>query len=123
MRDSKMIRYLCSELVHITSLDGVQRPRHCGNLEEIGEDFAEVLTQRAFPRNASVRIASKTYQMDGIVESCTFERPLGYFVKVKLAPSSWSEQWFKPKHMLRLGPPEPEESRAGAASGSGRTSS
>ncbi len=114
-----MIRYLCSELVHITSLDAPNRPVQSGNLEEIGAHFLEVLTERPFPRKASVCIASASHQMDGIVESCALQRPLGYFVKVRLAPgSSWSEQRFTPNHLLRIsGPPEDKVSHLGVASG------
>jgi len=98
---TKMIRYLCSDLVRITSLDGPQRSTQFANLEEIGTDFAEVLTECAFPSQAKLRIAREGYQMDGIVESCTLRTPLGYFVRVKLAPASvWSKRRFTPKHML-----------------------
>jgi hypothetical protein len=55
--------------------------------------------------------------MDGMVESCSLDRPLGYFVKVKLARPSWSEQEFTPKHMLRIDEPAPKLNHLGAASG------
>ena len=113
-----MIRYLCSELVHITSLDGPHRQVQCGNLEEIGAYFAEILTERPFPRQASVCITSKTHRMDGSVESCELQQPLGYFVRVKLALSApWSEQRFTPKHLLRIQCPQPKVSHVGVASG------
>ena len=90
-----------------------------GNLEEIGEWFAEVLTECAFPRDSVVRIVSQAHQLEGVVEECTRHKPLGFFVKVKLAPKSrWSDRWFTPQHLLRLwsGTP-PKVSPLKAASG------
>jgi hypothetical protein len=90
-----------------------------GNLEEIGEWFAEVLTESAFPCNANVRIQSGTHQLEGRVKSCKFQESLGFLVKVKLHPQSrWSDRWFTPKHLLQLwAGPEPKVSTLGAASG------
>lgn len=104
MSDSKSItRYLCSELVFITRAGRRGRQAMLANLEEIGERFAEVLMERALPRNAAVRIVSKSHHLEGIVEACTHRRPLGYVVKVKLAPQShWSERWFTPQHLLQI---------------------
>jgi len=117
MKTSKLIRYLCSELVYITSLSGPRRTRQLGNLEEIGRSFAEILTEQALPRKSNVRITCEDYQMDGVVESCSWHRPLGYFVRVKVARSSWSERWFKPEHMLRIRSTEPKVSPLRVASG------
>jgi len=104
MPDSKSIcRHLCSELVFITRADRRGRQAMLGNLEEIGEWFAEILTECAFPRDAVVRIVSKAHHLEGIVETCTRQQPLGFFVKVRLKPQSrWSEHWFTPKHLLQL---------------------
>ena len=104
MGESKSIcRHLCSELVFITRADRRGRQAMLGNLEEIGEWFAEVLTECAFPRDAVVRIVSKAHQLEGVVEDCTRLRPLGFFVKVRLAPQSrWSDRWFTPQHLLQL---------------------
>ena len=120
MSDSKLIkRYLCSELVFISRADRRAGRAMLGNLEEIGEWFAEVLTECAFPRDAVVRIVSQAHQLEGVVEECTRHKPLGFFVKVKLAPKSrWSDRWFTPQHLLRLwsGTP-PKVSPLKAASG------
>jgi hypothetical protein len=104
MRESKsMCRHLCSELVFITRADRRGRQAILGNLEEIGEWFVEVLTESAFPRDAVVRIVSKAQHLEGVVEACTRQQPLGFFVKVRLSPQSrWSERWFTPQHLLRL---------------------
>jgi hypothetical protein len=90
-----------------------------GNLEEIGEWFAEVLTESAFPCNLSVRIQSTTHQLEGVVKSCKYQEHLGFVVKVKLNPESrWSERWFTPKHLLKLwSHPETKVSALPAASG------
>lgn len=96
-------RYLCSELVFVTRKGRRGWRGILGNLEEIGERFAEILTESAFPKNAEVRISSRNRQLEGVVESCKLQRPLGFFVKIKLAPQSrWSQRWFRPRHLLRL---------------------
>jgi hypothetical protein len=93
-----------------------------GNLEEIGEWFAEILTDCSFPRAAAVRIVSKTHQLEGVVADCKRHQSLGFCVKVKLAPASrWSDRWFTPQHLLQLwsGTPadQPKVSTLKAASG------
>ena len=96
-------RFLCSEMVFITRADRRGCPAMLANLEEIGEWFAEILTDCAFPQNAPVRIVSKGQQLEGIVEGCTQNQPLGFFVKVRFNPESrWSERWFTPQHLLKL---------------------
>jgi len=120
MPESKSIcRHLCSELVFITRADRRGRQAMLGNLEEIGEWFAEVLTECAFPRDSVVRIVSKAHQLEGVVEKCTRQQPLGFFVKVRLTPQSrWSEGWFTPKHLLQLwSGTQPKVSPLKAASG------
>jgi hypothetical protein len=128
MRNSKSIsRHLCSELVFISRTDrrgrkaGVEQAM-LGNLEEIGEWFAEILTDCSFPRAAAVRIVSKTHQLEGVVADCKRHQSLGFFVRVKLAPASrWSDRWFTPQHLLQLwsGTPadQPKVSTLKAASG------
>ena len=112
-------RHLCSELVFITRADRRRRPAMLANLEEIGEWFAEVLTDCAFPRDATVRIVSKAHQLEGVVEACTRHQPLGFFVKVRLSPQSrWSDRWFTPQHLLQLwSGAQPKASPLKAASG------
>ena len=74
-----------------------------GNLEELGERFAEVLTDCAFPRASKLRIVTKQHQLEGFVEDCKRHWELGFFTTVRLSSTSrWSEQWFTPMHLLRL---------------------
>jgi hypothetical protein len=117
VRPTAIDRHLCSEMVVVTRTG--QCRRIPGNLEEIGEWFAEILTDRAIPLNAAVRVSSRTHQLEGVVESCTFCQPLGFFVKVKLAQSSrWSERSFTPQHLLKFRrEPEPKAFYSTAASG------
>src|ERR1700732_2458355 len=104
MHESKSIgRQLCSGFVFIPRADRRGGQAMLGNLEEIGEWFAEVLTDCAFPCDAAVRIVSKAHHLEGVVENCTHQKPLGFFVKVRLSPQSrWSDRWFTPQHLLRL---------------------
>lgn len=104
MHDSKSIcRNLCSELVFITRTDRPGRRALLGNLEEIGEQFAEILTDCSFPRATLVRIRAKDHTLEGFVEDCRRDGQLGFFVRVKLSPQShWSDRWFTPNHLLQL---------------------
>jgi hypothetical protein len=104
MGDSKSIyRNLCSELVLITCAGRRGHRTVLGNLEEIGERFAEVLLDCALPRNAAVQILTEAHKMEGVVENCKHDQTLGFFVKVRLAPQSrWSDRWFTPRHLLQL---------------------
>ena len=103
MRDSKSVcRNLCSELVFISCVNRPGRKGILGNLEEIGERFAEILTDCSFPRATMVRIVTKAYELEGFVENCRRDQELGFFVKVRLSPQSrWSERWFTPQHLLQ----------------------
>ncbi len=101
--------HFCSELVTVAPLDGGGPAAVPGNLEEIGEWNALVLTEAAVQRGATVRVSCETHELRGVVESCVSEEPLGYFVEVRLDPESrWSEQWFAPKHLLALCKPAPQ---------------
>ncbi len=101
--------HFCSELVTIDTLDSGGPASLCGNLEEIGEWNALVLTEAAVHCGSTVRVACETHELRGVVESCVSEEPLGYFVEVRLDPESrWSEQWFAPKHLLALCRSKPE---------------
>jgi hypothetical protein len=106
MASSKAIqRYLCSESVRVCRLDGPPKPVLLmpANLEEISRSSAELIAESPLPQKAKVRIFSKQHSLEGRVESCVWDRLLGYIVKVRFAPKSrWSEQWFMPEHLLAL---------------------
>jgi hypothetical protein len=104
MHDSKSVcRHLCSEPVFISRADRGGQQTTLGNLEEIGEWFAEILTDCAFPRAAAVRIVTKDHELEGFVKNCRRDQQLGFFVRVRLAPQSrWSDRWFTPQHLLKL---------------------
>lgn len=104
MQNSKPVcRNLCSELVFVSCVNRPERQGIMGNLEEIGEKFAEILTDCSFPRATAVRITTKDHALEGFVENCRRDQQLGFFVKVRLSPQSqWSDRWFTPKHLLQL---------------------
>jgi hypothetical protein len=99
-------QHLCSELVSVARLSGRGSKQVLdGNLEEIGEWSALILTQDALPRGAKVRIKGKAHELKGFVRSCTFDRVLGFFIDIGLdAESRWSEKWFLPEHLFALCP-------------------
>jgi hypothetical protein len=100
MRTDPDSRHLCSQLVAV--LCGCGRSVS-GNLEEIGELSAMVLTEAPIRRGSQIRIACNTHNLRGMVLSCTFTTLLGYVIEVVLeADSRWSPGWFVPKHMMPL---------------------
>ena len=111
-------RFLCSEVVFLARADKGNGSAFPSNLEEIGEDFAEVLTDRPFPCGSAVRIITKTSVLQGLVQSCSRDEMLGFFVQIKLQPESrWSPDSFMPKHMLTLDYSTPKASALKMASG------
>jgi hypothetical protein len=98
--------HLCSELVSLTRLsgDGVAQKLD-GNLEEIGEFSALILTQAPVSPGTKIRVSGKVHALHGFVRSCTFDRLLGFFVEIGLDEESrWTEKWFRPEHLLSLCP-------------------
>ena len=108
---------MCSELVSLTCTKDGRPTSLRGNLEEIGEWSALVLMESPIPRRTRVSVSCEDHQLKGFVRSCWHEHPLGFFVEVRLYPSSrWSEQWFTPQHLLALwGDLQSKVLRAGAA--------
>jgi hypothetical protein len=99
-------RHLCSEQVSVARLTGSRSVQVVeGNLEEIGEWSALILTQNALSRGTKVRIWGKSHKIKGYVRSCKYDRMLGFFVDIGLDPGSrWSEKWFRPEHLFSLCP-------------------
>jgi hypothetical protein len=97
-------RRLCSELVSVAWGDNHSRPQVIeGNLEEIGEWSALLLTEEPVPQGTEIHIRCSSGHLNGFVESCTFEDLLGHFVSVRLDPASrWTEDWFAPKHLTGI---------------------
>jgi hypothetical protein len=95
-------RFWCSELVDVVRRNRNGGPEFItGNLEEIGERMAVVMTEAEVPAGSRVHIACKKHVLKGIVKHCSFDRALGYLVEVRLLPAShWSRNWFSPQHLL-----------------------
>lgn len=98
--------HLCSELVSVVRLSGNRSVQALkGNLEEIGEWSALILTQDPLSPGTKVRVRSKVHNLKGFVRSCTFDRLLGFFVDIGFnSESRWSEKWFVPQHLFALCP-------------------
>jgi hypothetical protein len=97
-------RHWCSELVSIVhrSKDG-RLQSMVGNLEEIGARALVVLTERCVPLGAWVRIHCGNYDLTGTAASREFDRALGFFVKIRLAPQSrWTLRQFAPEHLFTV---------------------
>jgi len=74
-----------------------------GNLEEIGERSAMVLTECPIPTGSRVHVACRTHILRGTTRSCEFDPMLGYYIEIELAPASrWSRAWFSPRHLVTI---------------------
>ena len=99
------VRNWCSELVSVVrvSRNGSLESTP-GNLEEIDEYSAVVLSERPVPLASTVHVACSTHILRGVSRTCEFVPQLGYFIEIELAPASrWSPQWFSPQHLVRVG--------------------
>jgi hypothetical protein len=97
-------RHWCSEIVSIARRGKDGRLQSIvGNLEEIGERTLVVLTETFVPLGTWMRIQCQNCELRGIAESRDFDRHLGFFVKVRLAPESrWSMRRFEPDHLFTV---------------------
>lgn len=100
--------YLCSELVSISTHRAKGDSRSfTGNLEAIGEWNLLVLTEVPVRRGTEIRISTRAHTLNGIVEWCNFDEPLGCYLQIRLKNDSrWSQRWFKPQHLLAAVVPE-----------------
>lgn len=97
-------RNWCSELVSLVRVNRTGTSESItGNLEEIAERSAVVLTESPVPLQSRVHIACRTHVLRGTTKSCSFDPVLGYNIEIELAPASrWSPAWFSPRHLVTL---------------------
>jgi len=102
LKQVSLQRNWCSELVSVVCVDRNGGSKFItGNLEEIGERSALVLTEAPIPSASRVHIVCSSHVLRGLTKACEFDRLLGYFIEIELAPASrWSRQWFSPRHLL-----------------------
>ena len=95
-------RNWCSELVSVVRVNRTGGSEAvAGNLEEIAERSAIVLTECPVPVASRVHIACRTHVLRGTTKSCEYDPLLGYYVEAELAPASrWSPAWFSPRHLV-----------------------
>jgi len=95
-------RRWCSELVSvICRLDNGWRLGVSGNLEEIGNSSALVLTETRIRPGTKVVLGCKARKLKGVVESCMLDELLGFYVEIRFDPEyHWSQKWFAPRHLL-----------------------
>lgn len=73
------------------------------NLEEISETSALLLSEYRIAPGTHLDIRCQTHHLHGVVEAAEEDEVLGYFLRIRLDfDSRWSEQWFKPEHLLTL---------------------
>ncbi len=108
---------LCSELISVTYEDNLGGTHEASaNLEEISSDAVTLLLDGCAKRGRRLSFVTQGQQLSGVVESCTWEPELGYFVAVRLDESCrWSDAQFTPEHMLCVNKPRDRAPRANAA--------
>jgi hypothetical protein len=97
-------RHWCSEMVSIAHRGRRGRLKSImGNLEEIGERTLVVLTEGLVPLGTWVRIRYRNQELSGVAEAREFDRQLGFFLKVRLAPGSrWTLRKIWPEHLFTV---------------------
>jgi hypothetical protein len=98
---------MCSQLVLLTCTG--PRGHHVihGNLEEIDERTALVLSEKPVAKGTRLAIVCGLNRLRGVVEACLHD-PLGFFIEVDLDfGSRWSQEWFTPEHLLTMLSKEP----------------
>jgi hypothetical protein len=101
VKQQTLERNWCSELVSVVRVSHGCAESIPGNLEEIGERMALVVTETQVPAGSRVHIACKSHVLRGIAKSCKADRMLGYLIEIRLAPASrWSRDWFAPEHLV-----------------------
>jgi hypothetical protein len=103
-KQTSLERNWCSELVTVVRVNRSGSVESIpGNLEEIGEQSALVLTECPIPVGTRVHMACSAHVLRGSTTACEYNPGLGYFVEVELAPASrWSRSWFTPRHLVPL---------------------
>jgi hypothetical protein len=92
---------LCADLVDVQWKDADGRTkRTMANLEDISLSGACLQTDKPIPLKTTVRITYPKGELKGLVRYCVY-RDIGYFLGVEFeAGSQWSQQDFRPQHML-----------------------
>ncbi len=96
------LRRWCSELVSVICRhDDGRLLKLSGNLEEIGESSALVLTETGIRIGTKVTVDCKTHKLTGVVQSRSLDEHLGFFVEIRLnSECHWSQRRFVPEHLL-----------------------
>jgi hypothetical protein len=73
------------------------------SIEAIGEWTLLLLTEVPLKRGTEVDVIAKGRILNGIVEWCNLDEPVGCYIQVRLKPDSrWSYRGFKPMPSLTL---------------------
>jgi len=92
---------LCADLVDVQWKDDSGRNRRMvANLEDISLSGACIQIDKSIPLKSVVTILHPKGTLKGIVRYCVY-REIGYFLGIEFeAGSRWSQQEFRPQHML-----------------------
>lgn len=94
-------RYWCSDLVQVSTKDGIRWKRAgVAVLEDISVHGACLQMEAPIKKGTAIRFRHSSWTGRGVVKYCYF-REIGYFIGMEFAEDSrWSPQAFQPKHMV-----------------------
>ena len=97
------VRMLCADLVRVCWKDKQgKRHRASALLEDISSSGLCLQTESPVPLGVQVHWHTSKHEFRGQVRYCEY-REIGYFVGVELDPGSkWSQEAFRPEHLLDL---------------------
>lgn len=96
--------YLCSEMITVTFEQQPGQIRQTvANLEEIASDQAVLLVPEPPRPGTPISLAIQGRDLFGVVRDRLHDASLGWFAFISLdAASTWTREWFAPKHLLAM---------------------
>ena len=94
---------MCADMIPVVWREQSGKSRRTtGLLEDISESGACLQLELAVPLGVSIEWSTPNQAFSGHVRYCVY-REIGYFVGVEFDPASkWSEESYKPQHLLDL---------------------
>lgn len=94
-------RLWCSELVQIwQKVDGRWKRIGSGVLEDISHSGICIQLEDPVVKGSTLRVRTDEWKVEGEVRYCVY-RDIGYYVGLKLdEDSKWSEDSFRPQHLV-----------------------
>jgi hypothetical protein len=94
---------LCADMLEVRWIQNTGQTGHAtALLEDISASGACLQTEHPIPVGAEICWASPLQWFTGLVRHCSY-REVGYFIGIEFLPGcKWSEEEFRPQHLLDL---------------------